>query len=248
MRKILLLGDTHANRMTMHLALTHANYIRADAIIQVGDFGYWPRMSGGNHFLKETSKKAKHLDIPVYWVDGNHEDFEELHKNFGQYSDKPVKIRDHVYWMPRGCVVEWEGVRIMGFGGGASIDRATRTLGHSWFLEEMITDEDVERTQPVDIIISHDAPFLPIRHAVAIEDSEFCRQQMRRVVNKCQPELLVHGHYHVYHDTPVMREGGYTQVVGLGADDDPDNMGILTLDGGKWKYTPTMDEVYHASY
>jgi len=246
--RILLVGDTHANQMAMSLALNHAVHIQADAIFQVGDFGYWPRIEHGRNFLESTSRAAVEADIPVYWIDGNHEDFQELHSNFGQYSNEPVKIRDHVYWLPRGCVVEWEGVRIMGFGGGASIDRATRTLGHSWFLEEMITDEDVERTQPVDIIISHDAPLFPLKRGVAMEDSEFCRQQMRRVVNKCQPELLVHGHYHVYHDTPAMREGGYTRVIGLGCDLDPDNMGILSLTAGVWEYIPTMDRVYHENY
>lgn len=42
----------------------------------------------------------------------------------------------------------------------------------------------------------------------------------------------------VYHDTPIMREGGYTRVIGLGCDHDPDNIALLELQDGAWDYTP----------
>ena len=240
MKKILVLGDTHGNTMEMVRAIDFAHKKGADAIFQVGDFGYWPH-AGGARFLKETSKRAKLRSIPVYWVDGNHEDFLELYKNHDRTSKEPVRVRNYIYWMPRGSMLELEGVRILAMGGAASIDRKFRRLGYSWFLEEMISDGDVALAEPADIVLSHDAPINPLditgRPFVVDADSEFCRQQMRRVVNIAQPSLVLHGHYHMYHNTPVMHRGGYAQVVGLGCDEDPDNMIMLTLDDGNWQLT-----------
>lgn len=239
--KLLILGDTHGYGIEMRRAIHKAAALGCDAILQLGDFGYWPR-AGGQKFLKNTSKLAKHLDVPVYWIDGNHEDFGHLHENFDKDSTEPVKIRDHVYWLPRGVRWEWEGVSFLAMGGAASIDRAYRTLGHSWFIEEMISDVDVEKAQPADILVSHDAPFNPLemlgQRFIINEDSEFCRQQLKRVVNIAQPELVLHGHYHMYHDTMVLREGGYSRVIGLGCDGDPDNIALLTVEDGSWEYTP----------
>ena len=239
--RVLILGDTHGYRIEMSRAQRKAADLECDAILQLGDFGYWPR-AGGSRFLKETSKKAKHLGIPVYWVDGNHEDFAHLHENFDKDSDLPVKIRDYVYWCPRGSSWEWGGVSFLAMGGAASIDRRTRVLGHSWFLEEMISDEDVAKAQPTQVLVSHDAPINPLqltgRHFKVDEDSEFCRQQLRKVVNIAQPELVLHGHYHMYHDTPVMHAGGYARVIGLGCDNQPDNIALLELQDGKWNYVP----------
>ena len=238
MKRILLLGDTHGNTPEMLRALSYAVQYGCDAVVQVGDFGYWPR-AGGQRFLEETSRMATNIAIPVFWVDGNHEDFQELHKLQGPRPSNIVRIRDHVMWLPRGHSWEWEGVKFRAMGGAASIDRHRRTLGHSWFIEEMISDEDVEQAKPADIVISHDAPINPLeltgRGFIVDEDSEFCRQQMRRVVSIAKPELLVHGHYHMHHDTDIIREGGYTRVMGLSCDGNRHNKALLTLEGGKWE-------------
>lgn len=238
MKRIMLLGDTHGNTAEMLNSFSVAEDFGCDAIVQVGDFGFWPRQH--DKFIKRTSQRAHATGIPVFWVDGNHEDFAELHKFQGSRPDHMVRVRQNVMWIPRGHTWEWEGVKFLAMGGAASIDRARRTLGRSWFIEEMITDEDVEQAKPADIVIAHDAPINPLelngRGFIIDEDSEFCRQQMRRVVSKAQPELLVHGHYHMHHDTDIIREGGYTRVVGLAPDNNRHNRALLTLEDGKWEF------------
>lgn len=240
MKRLLILGDTHGSTNAMLDAFIFAAQHDVDAIVQVGDFGYWPQL-GGERFLHQTAKWAGEYNTPVYWVDGNHEDFATLYERYGQDHLSPVQVKPLVYWLPRGVLLDWEGVRILAMGGAASIDRQWRVLGHSWFHEEMISDEDVEKTAPADIVISHDAPINPLEAGgyrfIIDENSEFCRQQMRRVVSIAQPELVLHGHYHMYSDNQHLHRGGYTRVVGLECDGNYSNKALLTLDNGSWDLT-----------
>ncbi|MCA1799721.1 MAG: metallophosphoesterase [Actinobacteria bacterium] len=240
MRKVLILGDTHANAREMVLSIELAANQDIHDILVVGDFGYWPDPHLGHpNFLTDTSQAAVLNGVTVWWVDGNHEDFGALYLNHLQHHDEPVQISPGVVWLPRGVTWEWEGVSFLAMGGAASVDRRWRTLGLTWFKEEMISDEDVAKAVPADIVISHDAPVNPLNYLgerfVVDPESEFCRQQMRKVVNIAQPDVLFHGHYHAYTEIDHLREGGYTKCIGLGCDGNPQNKMILTLDAGEWK-------------
>lgn len=243
MKKILILGDTHANTRWTVNAIKSAPQLGADRVFVVGDFGYWPDPYYGHpHFLQDVSAAAVEHDVQIDWVDGNHEDFKNLYLNHLKDHDAPVQILPGVNWYPRGVRWEWDGVSFMAMGGAASIDRKQRVLGLSWFLEEMIDDGDVAKAAPADIMITHDSPINPLestgRRFIVDEDSEFCRQQLRRIVTKSKPELLLHGHYHMSSDLPFLRgDGGYTRCVGLGCDGNSESMRLLTLNDGAYKLT-----------
>jgi hypothetical protein len=119
-----------------------------DIVIQVGDFGfydsrllYWPE----NGFKFQT-----------YAIDGNHEDFRLL-----RGIRTPTEIRSRLTYVPRGVVLELVGKRVGFLGGGASIDKAYRKEGISWFADEVITDVDVETLirnvgdTPLDYLVTH---------------------------------------------------------------------------------------------
>lgn len=241
MRKILILGDTHANTRWSVNAVAIAKRLNALDIMVVGDFGYWPDPQYGHpYFLKELSEAAQEHGVTVWWVDGNHEDFGNLYRSHLKDHDEPVQIRPGIMWLPRGVTWTWEGVTFLAMGGAASIDRQHRTPGVSWFPEEIIDDSDVLKAKPATIMITHDSPINPLeftgRRFIVDAESEYCRQQMRRVVTIAKPELLLHGHYHMSSDLEFLRgDSGYTRCVGLGCDGNSESMRLLTVDQGAWK-------------
>jgi hypothetical protein len=49
-QRVMLLGDTHGNTgtpMWMHQVFDRARRVKADRILQLGDFGVWPGQQGG---------------------------------------------------------------------------------------------------------------------------------------------------------------------------------------------------------
>ena len=83
--KILLVGDTHGDAMHWDwLIEEYATEYAPDAIVQLGDFGFWPHQYGGPEFLDVVNGavgalgKYTNKDVRLYWIDGNHENFDAL--------------------------------------------------------------------------------------------------------------------------------------------------------------------------
>lgn len=123
-------------------------------IIQVGDFGWYPG----------TSKRwTNDLDIPVHFIDGNHENFDYLATN------PPAGVKN-LHHIPRGTVMEIEGKLFAFCGGGESVDKAYRVLHgdhKSWWAQERVTPADCQKVidavagRHVDYLITHTPP-LPV--------------------------------------------------------------------------------------
>jgi len=72
--RILLLGDTHANLAWTRHAIKHAHDLGADLVLQLGDFGFWPRRSAGRGFLAGVEEA---LAEAALLVDANGHPLEE---------------------------------------------------------------------------------------------------------------------------------------------------------------------------
>lgn len=106
----------------------------------------------------------------------------------------------------------------------------------------MITDDQVDACiegGPVDVVISHDAPWGFNLPALAFKDSfplsTENRKQLGRIVEQVHPNLLIHGHYHHRYGNwhtlangPAL--GKRVRIEGLGADLDGDEKSWLVLD------------------
>lgn len=217
--RVLIFGDSHASKSYVTRIVEAAESFECDALFQVGDFGYWPRSERGRAFLDVVEDLASRK--PIYWLDGNHEDFLMLKRDHDALSERDsfIEIRDNVFYSPRAHAFEWDGVRFMTVGGAMSIDKDWRVPGESWFEEEEITDDDVvaaaERGH-VDVIMSHDAPLgvgIPYIIPGFRRLPGFHRNpgKLQQIVDACTPSLLIHGHYHYPHSTRMER----TKVVGL---------------------------------
>lgn len=222
--RILILGDTHASRRHVAFAAKIAKDQRCSCIIQLGDWGFtWP---GCPNFLTELQDILEAHDMPMLWLDGNHDNYDDLKdRGFWEANDMcPFEDANMVQYIPRGCVWEMDGVSFMALGGAYSIDQDRRVEGQSWWRDELITFADQVRCgvsmdlhgKPIDVFLSHDCPEGVRRLETYLElttkqfgidykmdqASRANRAALRRVVEEARPKRLYHGHYHwAYTDT-----------------------------------------------
>ena len=155
---ILLLGDIHGNVGTLRYAIEKAVEAGAVALIQVGDFGLFEK--GGREAGFHNA--CKNSPIPVYFIDGNHDDCRRWVK-----LTEVTRIWDdaNLFYIPRGTVMEIDGRTIAFMGGAASIDKAIRLHeGWHWDKYENIAPDEVLRMfenakdKKIDMFIAHDVP------------------------------------------------------------------------------------------
>lgn len=148
-----ILGDIHGDFFMLGEKVRQAKEKGAVAVIQVGDFGFYPRLLD----------KLRQLDLvlPVYWIDGNH----EMHEAF--LDDDNRKTHDNCVFVPRGTVAEIDGRRIAFMGGASSVDKEYRmNYGMHWSALENIRSQDMIRMREelmkvhnkVDMFITHVPP------------------------------------------------------------------------------------------
>lgn len=224
--RVLILGDSHCDLEHIDFAYDKAERFDCDAIFVVGDFGYWSNFKEGQNFLLFCALRAARTEIPLYFLDGNHEYHPDL---LAMVEDEGregfIELEQHFYYSPRGNTWEWDGVKFMSVGGAHSIDRMARTDGIDWFEAELITEEDVEYASTqgqVDVLLSHDAPLAVDMSAQMVSHGRNMikgdlktianRERLQRIVNSCTPKIVIHGHWHLqYQDRPF--EG--MKVMGL---------------------------------
>lgn len=247
MARLLLVGDSHANaKWWATLVATSAQRVRADRIVQLGDFGYWPRHPDGRRFLALVTACVERTGIPVDFLDGNHEDHERLHRR----ADEPYEVAPGVRHLPRGVRFTHGDVRFLALGGAHSIDRHLRKVGVSWFVDETLDETDLERAEsgpPVDIVLAHDTVSgydvpgtLPIDEVPAwlareIEISRAHRVLVREAVVAARPQLLVHGHYHSRYRARVALDDLVVDVEGLDCDDTEGSLLVLDVADGVYE-------------
>ncbi len=239
-RRIAFAGDWHANTSWAESAIQYAADQSADTIVHVGDFGYDFPAS----FLRRVTKTLHRTGLHLWFVDGNHEDFDLLRR----YPVRDTGLRevtDRIWHIPRGHRWTWGGVRFLGCGGAHSVDRIWREPGTSWWWQEAITDDDVARCVDggaADVLISHDCPagvvipgiddrkepppFPPLEIVRANEH----RDVLRRVVAGCRPAAVIHGHYHVAYEQTADLGYGSVRFIGLDCDGTALNRNVRVFD------------------
>ena len=231
--KILFAGDIHGSATQARYVYDKAIELKAEAVFALGDFGFWP---GYSSFVETVSSIAYGTDIPMYWLDGNHEDHDALWPY--QESHTFVEIAPHVIYSPRGHSWEWDGVKFMSMGGAYSIDKNYRTDGIDWFERETITDSDVERAAnngPVDVLLTHDTPGITpklemlmwkIQREYKLEpENKPNWENLSKVVQAVKPKDLFHGHYHVNYNDMTDSFGYDLKIHGL----DCNNSGVDSI-------------------
>lgn len=206
-------GDLDYLLTAMKTMLSHG----AETIVILGDFGFvWSRKSSSQGLDTISAELSVH-EKTLFFVDGNHEDFSEL-SNYPVSDDGVRWVRPNIGHLPRGYrAVLASGDTLAALGGANSIDKDLKVGGHNWWEEESITDADLKSlgTEPVDILIGHDAPLqLPFLDAALVDTgssrsqemrdyAEAGRRQFHRGFLQVRPKLYLGGHYYVTGDQTV---------------------------------------------
>ena len=244
--RILLVGDTHANTACALAVIDHAAAVGADVIVQVGDFGFWPRAKKGRKFLRKVEWRLAQAGIELWFVDGNHEDHDALGRRPIE-PDGRRRIDEH---LPRGFRWTWDGTTWLAAGGGASVDRTYRMPGVSWFPQETLTDVQVAAmidAGPAEVVVAHDCPmgtaFLHARYdqgtpardrvtmwpAEQLVESDQHQARLRWLVDGMRARTVIHGHHHVRFSDTLDADHGPVSVEGLGLDGGPLSQLVLLV-------------------
>ena len=197
-------------------------------VLHVGDFGVWPGLAG-SLYLRAVKLALAAVNAELWFVDGNHEDHDQLDALARDCTreDGRVHVVNGVHHLPRGHRWEWHGRTWLALGGATSVDSPARRQGFDWWPQEAIGQGDYFRaTEPgtADVMVTHDCPAgvpldLPKPPSWwAMEDAYRHRLLLGAVVSTVQPSWLVHGHYHLEHDTTIDTSFGPLRVTGLDRD------------------------------
>lgn len=185
--RVMVLGDTHGDsKWAVEVTRTAAS-LGVERILQVGDFGYWPRLmldpicSHAEFYLGEIAWACDEYGLAEWIVlDGNHDDHQSLRElDVSPDDDGLQRLGRTVRYAPRGSSFTLDGVVFGTLGGAASIDAYLLEAGvdlggaepyergRNWFPDiEGPTQAEVNRLPgKVDVLLTHEAPMeIDLRH------------------------------------------------------------------------------------
>ena len=202
-------GDWHGDANAAITALKGLKNAGIETVYHVGDFGFWPGLSG-KKFLRALERQLTLYGITIYVTMGNHDDYPQV-AALPVSEDGLQWATEHIAVMPRGY--RWSiGERtFVSLGGAPSINFPDLKAGISWWPEEALTMGDVYRIAEggqADVMITHDAPdgIAPLVNLMATNRAEWSpeglqyaeqgRMLMTQAVLSVKPTMLFHGHYH----------------------------------------------------
>lgn len=145
---IILLGDTHDLRRTLHIIQRKENLDGQD-IVFLGDGGegfFEPQTDAV--YLQKISDAAKKRDIRLFVIRGNHSNPDVWKR--GYQFDNLFLVQDYTE-----AIFPNKKTALL-VGGGISIDRPYRTLGFDYWDDEITPY--VKQNKSFDIFFAHDAP------------------------------------------------------------------------------------------
>ena len=203
-QRVLFAGDIHGDTKHAEWVIKYASEQDCTHIISVGDFGYWVHLPRGQKFVNRVAQLAEQAQIKFLWIDGNHENHDILRSltdKFGKH--EPINTPNKwCQYIPRGCRFAIAGNTLMGYGGAYSVDWLDRVEGESWWMGELINPFDVDllSPQPVDILMTHEAPYNngeKITYKDDLQISISQRHLVKEILDKVTPQFHVCGHHHV---------------------------------------------------
>lgn len=236
-------GDWHGDLGLARPIVTAAADAGVKLILHAGDFGIWPGPAGRN-FLDQLTALLDDLDMSLWFVDGNHEDFDRLLELPIDPSTGRRPVTSRIDHLPRGHRWQFGDTTWLACGGAVSVDVAYRIPHVSWWPQETITDADVAQcidAGPADVLLAHDAPWrsstLRLRYArpsswpkEALARSDASQRQIDAIVQGTKVSTVFHGHHH--HRYTEHTDG--VTIHGLGCDGLRDNVVLVGPDGAQF--------------
>lgn len=187
---LLIIGDVHSQFHVINQQITFAEEKLGrpvDAVIVLGDMGiYENKLKGFFH------KESKRFLRPVFFLDGNHEDY-------ARFSSLVSSYGEFMTYLPRGHVTRIGKYRFLSLGGACYLDALNSPSGSE------IKDRDIEKClehKPgeIDIIVSHDCPLgIGVPNTPGLEfygEPGFARSQ--ELIKWFKPQKWFFGHHHMW--------------------------------------------------
>lgn len=217
------IGDVHGSLSNVEYAVRFCVKMGATTLIQTGDFWCYDdhrTITKLNRVLTRIGEQHGGGNTPtLYFIDGNHENY-----NIIDPDGDIVTYGDHVTYIPRGSVIDIEGISHGFLGGASSSDREYRQEGKNWWPQEAIHNAQAEKLydKQFDVFVTHDtsaAVFsdLMILNGHSLEkssDGANDREFISAVVDAVHPKVHFHGHHHYFKITDV----DDVKTVSLGSD------------------------------
>ncbi len=144
---IYITGDTHGTfdlrKVVYFFNGREDEFSWDDYLMFCGDVGVCGFMASDE---AKTRDILRNLPVTVLFVDGNHENFEQLNSYAVEIwnGGKVHFIESNIIHLMRGQVFEIDGKKFFTFGGAYSVDKMYRTEGITWFPEEIPSKEEYE--------------------------------------------------------------------------------------------------------
>ena len=204
-------GDIHGDLSDIYDFINRFGLGEGDNIIILGDTGlFWYQdLEYARQDIDLYEEKCN--GVHLYWLDGNHENFDIIKTwncNGNIYNNS-----EHIHYCSRGSVLEMEingqNKKALIMGGADSVDRFRRREHYTWWEDEKITDEDVDKVKEgyYDYVFTHCCPYSEVQKAKVwlftlsnITDSNiihYCEKQLDKVFNKITFGHHYFGHYHI---------------------------------------------------
>ena len=234
---ILIVSDTHCYYEMVNYQIEYALEVLGhdiSCVIHLGDFGIY------KHHLRDYFKGRKQRFLkPVYFIDGNHEDFNHLDKLVKKY-------KDYFTYLPRATVHKIQGYRFLALGGAAYMDSMITERG------AVITNQQINESlsypeDSVDIILTHDCPTdIGVPNTPGMEHfGEPGFPRSTELALRFKPKIWFFGHHHKWFDA----EDSDTKYFGLsgiwkgfGLLDDNYNFTMISHKV-EWAETPFIEKI-----
>lgn len=216
------LGDQHG--MLFEDAVTDAEAKNINYIVQVGDFGaFFPTKDQRKRFKEdgvirpwhnslnewiESRAKIPGKKVKILTAGGNHDNYtilDRLQREQGYPNLVEIYPGSEVYFVPRGNVVELDGIQHLFLGGAESTDKYKRIEGLDlWESREEASGKEFDlffqnlnEYQP-DTVITHDAP-LRVKLDRVRRKQSITPNTLERIISMSNyhPKNWVFGHHHL---------------------------------------------------
>lgn len=209
--KIAFLGDLHGNTNNAYKLIDYImEHDNPDLLIQVGDMGVMGELF--EKYLNKLNKKLESYNIELWFIDGNHENFNWL-LNKVKNPHGLNSITSKIKYIPRGTMLTLGKKNFYFCGGAFSIDKFMRTIYKSWWPQEILSKEETEElinyynenysNYKIDYFISHDTPLFEHYQddSIFMNQSDFYEDyshkiNLRKIYELTKAPKIIHGHYH----------------------------------------------------
>jgi len=220
MTDILILGDVHAQPQDISRQLENSRHMgySPKAIIQLGDIGIW----------KDCIKHFPRLDIPLYYILGNHEDF---------HAELMLKgLPDCYNLLKPDEVTDICGVKAVGIGRSNYIDPHNTPPGTTIRYEEI--KSCIKKRPRIDMILTHDCPSdIGMRSNFFGPWEPVGSELLEEIFVALKPKLWLFAHHHM--DYTAMIDGCH--FIGFGVAND--GFGILDTEYRSIRFASSIKEV-----